>query len=109
MLSILIKLRPMRVVLIGMAILSLIFQVKIGTPVSYDGWPMIQTVIIPVMAPLLIMVLLLDSLIATIWFTQTIGDEKNRYKLILGCNLVTIITMLSLDSFLYRYFNLGLS
>lgn len=96
MLSILIKIRPMRVALISMAILSLIFKAKIGTPVSYDGWPMIETVFIPVMVPLIIMVLLLDSLIASIWFTQTTGDEKNRYRLILGCNLTTIIIMLSL-------------
>ena len=96
MLSILIKIRPMRVALISMAILSLIFKAKIGTPVSYDGWPMIETVFIPVMAPLIIMVLLLDSLIASIWYTQTTGDEKNRYRLILGCNLPTIIIMLSL-------------
>lgn len=96
MLSILTKLRPMRVVLISLAILSLIFKAKTGTPVSYDGWPMIETVFIPVMSPLIIMVLLLDTLIATIWFTQTTGDEKNRYKLILGCNLITIIIMLSL-------------
>ena len=96
MLSILTKLRPMRVVLISLAILSLIFKAKTGTPVSYDGWPMIETVFIPVMSPLIIMVLLLDTLIATIWFTQTTEDEKNRYKLILGCNLITIIIMLSL-------------
>lgn len=96
MLSILSKLRPMRVALISMAILSLIFKAKIGTPVSYDGWVMIETVFIPVMAPLITMVLMLDSLIATIWLTQSTGDEKNRYKLILGCNLLTIITMFSL-------------
>jgi len=96
MLSILTKLRPMRVVLLSLAILSLIFKAKIGTPVSYDGWPMIETVFIPVMSPLIIMVLLLDSLISTIWFTQTTGEEKNRYKLILSCNLVMIIVMLSL-------------
>ena len=96
MLSIFTKLRPMRVVLLSLAVLSLIFKAKTGTPVSYDGWPMIETVFIPVMAPLIIMVLLLDTLIATIWFTQTTGDEKNRYKLILGCNLVTVIIMLSL-------------
>lgn len=96
MLSILTKLRPMRVALISMAILSLIFKAKTGTPVSYDGWVMIETVFIPVMAPLITMVLMLDSLIATIWFTQTTGDEKSRYKLILGCNLLTIVIMLSL-------------
>lgn len=86
----------MRVVLISLAILSLIFRAKIGTPVSYDGWPMIETVFIPVMAPLITMVLLLDSLIATIWLSQSSGEEKSRYKLILGVNLLTVIIMLSL-------------
>lgn len=96
MLSILTKLRPMRIALISMAVLSLIFKAKIGTPVSYDGWVMIETVFIPVMAPLITMVLMLDSLIASIWLTQTLGEEKNRYKLILGFNLLTIIIMLSI-------------
>ncbi|VAW92257.1 hypothetical protein MNBD_GAMMA23-290 [hydrothermal vent metagenome] len=95
MLSILKKIRPMRVVLISLAILSLIFKAKTGTPVSYDGWPMIETVFIPVMAPLITMVLLLDSLIATIWLSQSTGEEKNRYRLILGCNITTIIIMLT--------------
>jgi len=96
MLSVLKKIRPMRVALVSMAILSLIFQAKMGTEVSYEGWAMIETVFIPVMAPLIIMVLMLDTLIATIWLTQTTGEEKSRYKLILAVNLITIITMLSL-------------
>jgi len=96
MLSVLKKIRPMRVALVSMAILSLIFQAKTGTEVSYEGWTMIETVFIPVMAPLIIMVLMLDTLIATIWLTQTTGEEKNRYKLILVVNLITIITMFSL-------------
>lgn len=95
MLNILKKIRPMRVVLISLAILSLIFKAKSGTPVSYDGWPMIETVFIPVMAPLITMVLLLDSIIATIWYTQTSGEEKSRYKLILICNALTVFVMLS--------------
>ncbi len=85
----------MRVVLISLAILSLIFKAKTGTAVSYDGWPMIETVFIPVMAPLITMVLLLDSLIATIWLSQSSGEEKSRYRLILGCNLTMVIIMLA--------------
>ena len=85
----------MRVVLILLAILSLIFKAKSGTPVSYDGWQMIETVFIPVMAPIITMVLILDSIIASIWFSQTTGEEKSRYKLILGCNGLTIFIMLS--------------
>ena len=87
---------PMRIVLILLAILSLIFKAKSGTTVSYEGWVMIETVFIPVMAPLIIMVLLLDSLIASIWVSQTSGDEKTRYKLILSLNLLTVIVMLSI-------------
>lgn len=96
MLSILVKLRPLRVALIIMAILSLIFKAKIGAIVVYDGWPMIKTIFIPVMAPLITMVLLLDSLMATIWITQTSGAEKSRYKLILWCDLITAVIMLSI-------------
>jgi len=94
MLSIFKKIRPMRVVLIALAIISLILKAKTGTPVTYSGWLMISTIVIPVMAPLLTMVLMLDSMIATIWLSQTSGEEKNRYKLILACNISMIIIML---------------
>jgi len=93
MLSIFKKIRPMRIVLILMAILSLIFKAKTGTEVSYTGWLMIETVFIPVMAPLVTVVLMLDSLIASIWLSQSSDEEKSRYKLILACNFSTIIIM----------------
>jgi len=96
MLEILKKIRPMRVALLLIATLSLILKAKTGTPVSYDGWAMIETVFIPVMAPIITMVLLLDTIIATIWLTQTSGEEKNRYKLILSINLLTVVVMLSI-------------
>jgi len=95
MLEILKKIRPMRVALLLIATLSLILKAKTGTPVSYDGWAMIETVFIPVMAPIITMVLLLDTIIATIWLTQTSGEEKNRYKLILSINLLMVVVMLS--------------
>ena len=85
----------MRVALLLIATLSLILKAKTGTPVSYDGWAMIETVFIPVMAPIITMVLLLDTIIATIWLTQTSGEEKNRYKLILSINLLMVVVMLS--------------
>lgn len=86
----------MRVVLVLLAIASLVLKAEIGTPVSYNGWAMIETVFIPVMAPLIIMVFLLDTLIASIWLTQSDGEEKNRYKLILAVNITTVVIMLSI-------------
>jgi len=96
MLNLLLKIGPMRMVLVSLAVLSLIFKAKLGTPVSYDGWAMIETVFIPVMSPLITMVLLLDSLIASIWISQSEGQEKKRYKLIVAINLTTVIVMLSI-------------
>jgi len=96
MFEILKKLRPMRVALLTFAILTMVFKAKVGTPISYDGWTMIETVFIPVMAPIITMLLLLDSIISSIWITQTTGNEKKRYKLILGCNLLMVIIMLSI-------------
>jgi len=85
----LIQLRPMRVVLVSLALLTLVFKAPSGTEISYEGWDFILTVILPVMAPLFFMVLLLDTLIATIWFTQTKDAEHRRYRLIIIVNLVT--------------------
>lgn len=96
MFTILKKMRPMRVVLVLLAIAFLILKAEIGTAVSYEGWTMIETVFIPVMAPLITMVLLLDSLIASIWLTQSTGEERNRYKIILAINLTTVIVMFSI-------------
>ena len=85
----LVQIRPMRVVLISLALLTLVLKAPIDMELSYEGWNFIRTIIMPVMAPLFFMVILLDSLIATIWFTQTTGSEHSRYRLILFVNLTT--------------------
>lgn len=86
----LIQIRPMRVVLVSLALLTLVFKAPTSMEVTYEGWDFIFTVILPVMAPLFFMVLLLDTLIATIWFTQTKDAERSRYRLIIIVNLTTV-------------------
>lgn len=81
--------KPMRVVLITLALLTLVFKTPFEVEISYEGWQMVRTLLMPVMAPLFFMVLLLDSLIASIWFTQTQDAERTRYKIILIVNLLT--------------------
>ena len=85
--SVLHDLRPMRVFLILAVLISIIFKPAPGTEIIYEGWPVFSTLLLPVLSPIFLMLLWLDSLIAKLWSTQTEGDEQKRYKMILRINL----------------------
>ena len=85
--SILQDLRPMRVVLILAVLISIIFKPAPGTEMVYEGWAIFATLLLPVLSPIFLMLLWLDSLIAKLWSTQTEGEEQKRYKMILRINL----------------------
>jgi len=80
-------LRPMRVGLLLLVVLSMIFSPSPGTEIVYEGWPMVSALLLPVMSPILLMLLWLDSLIAKLWSSQTEGEEHKRYKMILRIDL----------------------
>ena len=88
MISVLHDLRPMRVLLLLAAVISIIFKPAMGTEVVYEGWAVFNTLLLPVFSPILLMLLFLDSLIAKLWSTQTEGAEQKRYKMILRIDLV---------------------
>ena len=85
--SVLLDLRPMRVILLLMVLISIIFKPAPGTEIVYEGWPVFSSLLLPVFSPILLMLLWLDSLIAKLWSTQTEGKEQKRYKMILRTNL----------------------
>lgn len=85
--SFLYDLRPMRVVLYLVVLISMIFQPAPGTEIIYKGIAVFSTLLLPVFSPILLMLLWLDSLIAKLWSTQTEGKEQKRYKMILRINL----------------------
>ena len=87
--SVLRDLRPMRVLLLLTVLLSILFKPAPGTELIYEGWEVFTTLLIPVFAPILLMLLWLDSLIAKLWSTQTEGQEQKRYKMILRINLIS--------------------
>lgn len=87
--SVLLDLRPMRIVLLSMVLISIIFKPVPGTEIVYEGWPVFSTLLLPVLSPILLMLLWLDSLIAKLWSTQTEGKEQKRYKMILWTNLIS--------------------
>ena len=84
------QLKPMRVLLVVCALLTIVFRPEPGSEVVYEGVQMIPTLLVPVLAPILFMLLLLDSLMSTIWVTQTEGDEKKRYRNNIIINLTVV-------------------
>jgi hypothetical protein len=92
--SVLTDLRPMRVVLYLVVLISIIFKPAPGTELIYEGFAVFSTLLIPVMSPILLMLLWLDSLIAKLWSTQTEGNEMARYKKILRIDLTLSVLFL---------------
>lgn len=85
--SVLHELRPMRIFLWLAVVISILFKPAPGTELVYEGWAVFTTLLLPVLSPIFLMLLFLDSLIAKLWSTQTEGAEHKRYKMILRIDL----------------------
>ncbi len=79
---------PLRVLLAVAAAGTMVFTQRPGTPPVYSGWAIMPTLIIPIMAPLIFMVLMLDTLMARVMMTDTEGTERRRYWMIIAVNLL---------------------
>lgn len=78
--------------LLGVSALVAILVVPApGTRVILHGYQMIGTLILPTMAPLIFLVILLDTLMTRVWMVDSVGAETARLKLIMRFNLVLAI------------------
>lgn len=78
----------LRVLLVGASILDILLAPNPGTPVAYSGWELVTTLIVPVLAPILLQVLLLDALMAKILMSSNQGVERARFRRIMIVDLV---------------------
>ena len=83
-----IQLKPLRVALILAALLTIVLQPESGTTPEYHGWEMVSTLLVPVLAPLFFMLMILDALMASLWHSQTTGEEQLRYRRIRNTDLI---------------------
>lgn len=88
------QLRPLRVVLILAGIVAILGRPEIGEPVVYSGWGVVTTLLIPVLAPILFMLLLLDALMSRVWMSEAQGEEKSRLRLVMRVDLIVGLLML---------------
>jgi hypothetical protein len=78
----------LRLALITLVILDMLAAPRPGTPVVYSGWELVTTLILPVLAPILFQVLMLDALMGRIMMGSAMGAERARYRRIVIVNLV---------------------
>lgn len=78
----------LRVALIALVILDMLAAPSPGAPAVFSGWQLVTTLIVPVLAPILLQVLLLDALMGRILMSSAKGVERLRYRRIVTVNLV---------------------
>ena len=88
------QLRPLRAVLILAAIIAILGRPEIGEPVVYSGWGMVKTLLIPVLAPLIFMLLMLDALMSRVWMSEAAGEEKKRLRLVVRVDVIVGLLLL---------------
>ena len=78
----------LRVALVALVILDMLASPRAGTAAVYSGWEMVPTLILPVLAPILLQVLLLDALMGRVMMSGAKGAGRARYRRIVTVNLV---------------------
>jgi len=66
-----------------------------GTDVAYLGWRAIPTLVTPVMAPLLVVVVLFDAIMSRVRIADAQGEERAKYLAIYRIELLSIAIMLA--------------
>ena len=86
--QLLVEMKPLRIMLNGFAIILIIFRPEVGTAISYEGWSMVNTLLFPVLAPLIFMLLMLDSLMTKVFMAEKPAEVRERLRRILRVNLI---------------------
>jgi len=69
------------------ALVVILFVPAPGTRVMLHGYEMINTLLFPTLAPLIFMVLLLDTLITRVMMIDSVGSATQRFRLIIWFDL----------------------
>ncbi len=87
------ELGTLRIVLAAMALLLIVFATRSGTVPVFEGFALLPTVLMPVLAPMVLMVLMLDALMARVFMFEKDGVERARYRRIVGVDLVLSVAL----------------
>ncbi|ABI55747.1 hypothetical protein ACN2MM_02515 [Alkalilimnicola ehrlichii MLHE-1] len=89
----LIALGSMRWFLMLCALLCLVLRPEPGTGIITEGWALVPTLLAPVLAPLVVVVMLLDALMARVFMTDTAGPQRQHYRLAILVNVAIAVVV----------------
>lgn len=87
------QLGVLRVGLLFSALSTMVLAPPPATAGVYTGWAFVPTVLAPVLAPLILMVLLLDTMMSAIFMIDKDTAERRRYRMIIATHLVCVAAL----------------
>ncbi len=87
-LALLLKLAPLRLMLLAAGLLIVVLVPEPGTRAVYRGWEIVPTVIVPSLVPLAFMMLLLDAIMNRVQWVSAPPAGRARYKLGMALDLL---------------------
>ena len=80
--------KPLRIILISLAIALIILRPAVGTGMVYQGWAMIPTMLAPVMTPIIFMLIMLDSFMSKILMLDKPVEVRAGLRRVMWINLI---------------------
>jgi len=84
----------LRLMLLVTAILVVALVPTPGAKAIYQGWGLLTSVLLPVLAPLMFMGLLLDALMSRVFSSDTEGAARSRLRVIMWTDLGIAVVLL---------------
>ncbi|TVR58881.1 MAG: hypothetical protein EA420_16645 [Candidatus Competibacteraceae bacterium] len=85
---------PLRIPLAATALISIFLVPAPGAAPAFEGWAMVSTLLAPVLAPLAVMVLLLDALMARVMMAEAGDAARTHYRRVLWTDLGVVAVTL---------------
>ena len=87
------QLGVLRVALLIAAVTTMVLAPPPATAGVYTGWAFVPTVLVPVLAPLILMVLLLDTMMGAIFMIDKDIAERRHYRMIIVTHLLMVVAL----------------
>jgi hypothetical protein len=90
----------LRLLLLAIAILNAVSMLWVDTSLSTEGWGLLRAAVLPALAPIIIMVLILDFLMCRISIADNSGSAERRSDLSLISKIHLLVMAVLLLSWL---------
>lgn len=84
---------PLRIFLGLAAVVAILLRPAPGAEVVYEGWAVVSTLLLPVLAPLLFLLLMLDALMTKVILGAD-AQQRDKYRHILWTDLLVGLAVL---------------